>query len=103
MEPSKIGTAITRLRRVISEIVTTQHNHSRVVNTETQRHRGTKARKQMFFCLRAFVPLCLCVSVLTTLNPAEIYAPLQDRTSHSSGACWVCTSTARTTPPAWID
>jgi hypothetical protein len=31
-------------------------------NTETQRHKGTKARTQGLL-LRAFVPLCLCVSV----------------------------------------
>jgi secondary thiamine-phosphate synthase enzyme len=45
----------------------------RVKNTETQRHRGTKARSW----IRAFVPLCLCVSVFLPYSfvTPERYSP----------------------------
>src|SRR6185295_19979997 len=44
------------------------HNSTRVVNTETQRHRGTKARDKRSFvraplCLCVFVSLCLLTSI----------------------------------------
>src|SRR5262249_19668009 len=49
-----------------------------IVNAETRKHRGTKARKQMFFhraplCLCVFVSLCL-LSLAPQPEPISVWA-----------------------------